>query len=143
MTAQQAQQLAEVTTLLRFYSVSRVVDVGLKQEQNNETNMNIKDIYRSTYMKADDLSGRTAKHTISGCTAEKVGDDERLVLSFSENDRPLVLNKTNANSLAELYGPETGAWEGNAIKLVPSTTSFQGKMVKCIRISPERVANDV
>ena len=30
-------------------------------------------------MKADDLNGRTAKHTIVGCTAEKVGEDERLV----------------------------------------------------------------
>ena len=105
--------------------------------------MNIKDIYRSTYMKADDLSGRTAKHTISGCTAEKVGEEEKLVLAFSDNDRPLVLNKTNANSLAELYGPETSEWEGKAIKLVPSTTSYQGKMVKCIRISPERVTTDV
>ena len=94
-------------------------------------------------MKADDLKGRTAKHTIVGCTAEVVGEDKRLVLAFSDNDRPLVLNKTNANSLAELYGPETGGWEGKAIKLVPSTTSYQGKMVKCIRISPERVTTDV
>jgi len=105
--------------------------------------MDYTDIYRSSYMKADDLNGRTAKHTIVGCTAEVVGEDKRLVLAFSDNDRPLVLNKTNANSLAELYGPETGGWEGKAIKLVPSTTSYQGKMVKCIRISPERVANDV
>ena len=90
-------------------------------------------------MKADDLKGRTAKYTIVDCTAEVVGEDKRLVLAFSDTDRPLVLNKTNANSLAELYGPETGGWEGKAIKLVPSTTSYQGKMVKCIRISPEKV----
>ena len=105
--------------------------------------MQYTDIYRSSYMKADDLNGRTAKHTIVGCTAEVVGEDKRLVLAFSDNDRPLVLNKTNANSLAELYGPETGEWEGKAIKLVPSTTSYQGKTVKCIRISPERVTTDV
>ena len=94
-------------------------------------------------MKADDLKGRTAKHTISACKAEVVGEDKKLVLAFSNNDMPLVLNKTNATTLAEIYGPETGEWEGKAIKLVPSTTSFQGKMVKCIRISPEQVANDV
>ena len=105
--------------------------------------MQYTDIYRSSYMKADDLKGRTAKYTIVDCTAEVVGEDKRLVLAFSDNDRPLVLNKTNANSLAELYGPETSEWEGKAIKLVPSTTSYQGKMVKCIRISPERVATDV
>jgi hypothetical protein len=94
-------------------------------------------------MKADDLNGRTAKHTIVGCTAEVVGEDKKLVLAFSTDDMPLVLNKTNATTLAELYGPETSEWEGKAIKLVPSTTSYQGKMVKCIRISPEQVANDV
>ena len=101
--------------------------------------MDYTDIYRSSYMRAADLGGRTAKYTISACKAEVVGEDKRLVLAFSNNDMPLVLNKTNATTLAELYGPETGAWEGNAIKLVPSTTSFQGKMVKCIRISPEKV----
>ena len=105
--------------------------------------MDYTDIYRSSYMKADDLNGRTAKHTIVGCTAEVVGEDKKLVLAFSNNDMPLVLNKTNATTLAELYGPETGGWEGKAIKLVPSTTSYQGKMVKCIRISPERVTTDV
>ena len=94
-------------------------------------------------MKADDLGGRTAKHTISACKAEVVGEDKKLVLVFSNEDTSLVLNKTNATTLAELYGPETSEWEGKAIKLVPSTTSYQGKMVKCIRISPERVANDV
>ena len=114
---------------------------GLRLNENiiDKNTVQYTDIYRSAYLKAEDLSGRTAKHTISGCTAEKVGDDERLVLAFSENDRSLVLNKTNATTLAELYGPETCAWEGKAIKLVPSTTSFQGKMVKCIRISPEKV----
>ena len=101
--------------------------------------MNVNEIYRSSYMRADDLKGRTGKYTISACKAEVVGEDKRLVLAFSNNDIPLVLNKTNANSLAELYGSETGEWEGKAIKLVPSTTSYQGKMVKCIRISPEKV----
>ena len=105
--------------------------------------MDYTDIYRSSYMKADDLGGRTAKHTIVGCTAEVVGEDKKLVLAFSTDDMPLVLNKTNATTLAELYGPETSEWDGKAIKLVPSTTSYQGKMVKCIRISPEQVANDV
>ena len=123
---------AEVVSLSSEWMVESKQKIKIKH-------MDYSTIYRSSYMKAEDLSGRTAKHTISSCTAEKVGEDERLVLAFSENDRPLVLNKTNATTLAELYGPETGEWEGKAIKLVPSTTSFQGKTVKCIRISPEQV----
>jgi hypothetical protein len=101
--------------------------------------MNYKEIYRSKYMKADDLNGRTATYTVTGCTAEDVGDDTKLVLAFSETDRPLVLNTTNATTMAELHGSETDSWEGKKVKLVPATTQYQGKLVKCTRISPEMV----
>ena len=101
--------------------------------------MDYKEIYRSKFMKADDLNGRSATYTVNGCTAEDVGDDTKLVLAFSEIDRPLVLNTTNATTMAELHGPETDGWEGKKVKLVPATTQYQGKLVKCTRISPEMV----
>jgi hypothetical protein len=101
--------------------------------------MNYKEIYRSKYMKADDLNGRSATYTVNGCTAEDVGVDTKLVLAFSETDRPLVLNTTNATTMAELHGSETDSWEGKKVKLVPATTQYQGKLVKCTRISPEMV----
>ena len=101
--------------------------------------MDYKDIYRSKYMKADDLNGRSATYTVSGCIAEDVGDDTKLVFAFSETDRPLVLNTTNATTMAELHGSETDSWEGKKVKLVPATTQYQGKTVKCTRISPEMV----
>ena len=43
--------------------------------------MDYQDIYRSQYMKADDLNGRSATYTVNGCTAEDVGDDTKLVLA--------------------------------------------------------------
>ena len=101
--------------------------------------MDYKEIYRSKFMKADDLNGRSATYTVSGCLAEDVGNNTKLVLAFSETDRPLVLNTTNATAMAELHGPETDGWEGKKVKLIPSTTQFQGKTVKCTRISPEMV----
>jgi hypothetical protein len=101
--------------------------------------MDYKEIYRSKFMKADDLNGRSATYTVNGCTAEDVGDDTKLVLAFSEIDRPLVLNTTNATTMAELHGPETDSWGGKKVKLLPSTTQYQGKLVKCTRISPEMV----
>ena len=113
-----------------------------KQKQNTERTkqeMDYKEIYRSKFMKADDLNGRSATYTVNGCTAEDVGDDTKLVLAFSETDRPLVLNKTNVVIMAELFGPESDGWEGKQIKLVTSTTQYQGKTVKCTRISPEMV----
>jgi hypothetical protein len=41
--------------------------------------------------------------------------------------------------MAELHGPETDSWGGKKVKLLPSTTQYQGKLVKCTRISPEMV----
>ena len=102
--------------------------------------MDYKEIYRSKFMKSDDLNGRTATYTVTDCAADTIGDDTKLVLAFSETDKPLVLNKTNATIMAELHGPETDGWEGKQIKLVPATTQYQGKTVKCTRISPEIVA---
>ena len=101
--------------------------------------MDYKEIYRSKFMKADDLNGRSATYTVNGCTAEDVGDDTKLVLAFSEIDRPLVLNRTNVTTMAELFGPETDSWGGKKVKLLPATTQYQGKLVKCTRISPEIV----
>ena len=115
----------------------------IKQKQNTERikyEMDYKDIYRSKFMKADDLNGRSATYTVNGCTAEDVGDDTKLLLEFAETDRPLVLNTTNATTMAELHGPETDNWGGKKVKLVPATTQYQGKLVKCTRISPEIVA---
>ena len=101
--------------------------------------MDYKEIYRSKFMKADDLNGRSATYTVSSCIDEDVGNDRKLVLAFTETDRPLVLNTTNVTTMAELYGPESDGWEGKQIKLVPATTQYQGKLVKCTRISPEMV----
>jgi hypothetical protein len=101
--------------------------------------MDYKEVYKSQYMKADDLNGRAATYTVTSCTAETVGEDKRLVLKFSGTGRPLVLNRTNAITMAELHGPETDNWGGKKVKLVPATTQYQGKLVKCTRISPEMV----
>src|SRR5687767_9451645 len=36
---------------------------------------------------------------------------------------PLLLNKTNAKTIARLYGNNPSAWTGKMITLIPSTTS--------------------
>ena len=50
---------------------------------------------------------------------------------------PLLLNKTNAKTIAQLYGNNPKAWEGNLITLFPSTTSVGGAEVDCIRVRPK------
>ena len=101
--------------------------------------MNVHEMYRSNYMKSDSLNGQAFCFTITDCSAEKVGEGEkRLVLAFLEVSSLMILDRTNTNMLAELYGPETSEWEGKVIKLAPSTTSFLGETVKYLRICHER-----
>jgi hypothetical protein len=47
---------------------------------------------------------------------------------------PLLLNKTNAKTIAKLYGNSPSAWVGKFISLFPSTTSVGGEDVDCIRV---------
>ena len=47
---------------------------------------------------------------------------------------PLLLNKTNANTIAQLYGTKIGGWIGKLIELYPATTSVGGAEKECIRI---------
>lgn len=63
---------------------------------------------------------------------------------------PLLLNKTNAKTIAQLYGNNPSAWVGKLVTLYPSTTSVGGAEVDCIRVrpkvpsqKPQRQARDV
>jgi hypothetical protein len=53
------------------------------------------------------------------------------------------LNKTNAKTIARLYGNNPGAWTGKLITLYPATTSVGGEDMDCIRVrneTPKRAA---
>ena len=50
---------------------------------------------------------------------------------------PLALNKTNAKTIARLYGNDPRKWEGRLIALYPDKAEAFGQMVDCIRIRPE------
>jgi hypothetical protein len=55
------------------------------------------------------------------------GDQENPVLSFKERDKLLVLNKTNARTIAALYGPETSEWAGKRITITGEHGAWFGK----------------
>jgi hypothetical protein len=71
---------------------------------------------------------------------EKIGDDERPVLHFQGADKGLVLNKTNANTIAAIFGEETDNWFGHPLEVYPSETDYQGKRVACIRVRAVQAA---
>lgn len=58
------------------------------------------------------------------------------VLHFEGRKLPLALNKTNAKTVARLYGNEMDEWVGKKITIYPTTTEMAGEVVDCIRIRP-------
>ena len=48
--------------------------------------------------------------------------------------KPLVLNRTNADTIAELYGNKPSEWAGKRVVLMVAETQLKGKPVNCIRL---------
>jgi len=57
------------------------------------------------------------------------------LLHFKGAKKPLVLNKTNSDSIAEIHGDKPSNWIGKQIVLYATTTKLnKTKTVNCIRI---------
>ncbi len=103
--------------------------------------MNIFDCFPSKYLKAADFQGQDVTLMIVAVRMEPIGDDEeKPIVRFEEAKRGLLLNRTNARTIAELHGQDTDAWRGKRITLFPTTTEFRGSVVECIRVRPAAVA---
>lgn len=96
--------------------------------------MNINGAFPSDYLKESDLQGKTFTMTMGRVEIAKLGDDQKPILYFQGAEKGLALNKTNANTIADAYGPETDNWHGKKLEVYPSETDYQGKRVPCIRV---------
>ena len=100
--------------------------------------MRISAAFPSDYLKAADLQDRTIRVTMSHIKLEQIGQGDKQetkpVLYFQGKEKGLVLNKTNANTIAAVYGDDTDNWEGAEIDLFPAMVDFQGKSVAAIRV---------
>jgi hypothetical protein len=98
---------------------------------------NIQDAFPSNYLKASDLKGQQPVVTIDRVEFEPVGRTKEMkpVLYFVGKEKGIVLNKTNANNVANLAGTSmTEEWTGVRIRLYATHVEFQGESVEAIRI---------
>lgn len=99
--------------------------------------MNINKSFSGQYIKSSEIDHDTIL-TIRKVALESVGQgddqEEKPIVFFSEIDRGLVLNKTNAGTIAGLYGAETDDWIGKQITLYSTEVSFQGKQMLGLRV---------
>jgi hypothetical protein len=99
--------------------------------------MNINNLFPSKYLKSGDLE-EDLTLTIKSIIQENIGQGEKQevkpILYFSETEKGMVLNKTNANTISSLYGPETDAWPGKRITVFATEVDFAGKQTLALRV---------
>lgn len=99
--------------------------------------MKVSDAFPSAYLTAADLGGKTVRVTIKGYRMFQFEDQdkEKLILSFSDHDKELVTNVTNANMITEVLGTdEMDDWTGKTISLKSQKVQFGSKMTDAIRV---------
>jgi len=96
------------------------------------------DMFPSKYLAAADCEEEDLVVTISEVKEERLGQgnqaEDKFIVYFNEVDKGLVLNKTNAKSIADLHGGDTDDWEGKRVALYATEVEFQGKRSMGIRI---------
>jgi hypothetical protein len=97
------------------------------------------DFDKSKYLCAEDLKSEK-KFRIKSVTVEVVGTgkekekEKKLVVWFTNDERGLVLNKTNNRTLRDKFGDDVSGWPGNIIIVFPTMVEMQGKMTPALRV---------
>jgi hypothetical protein len=103
----------------------------------------VTDIYDTPlfpYIEGDVLAERsddlvlTIQRVLQGEMASSRGTEEKVIVQFRETDKALILNKTNAAAIWQLYGRKTADWIGKRIALYCEPTRAFGKMHNAIRV---------
>jgi hypothetical protein len=66
---------------------------------------------------------------------DKGESEVKWAVFFAEVEKGLVLNKTNARTLARAFGEDTDAWTGKVVDLVVREVEFSGRVVPGLRVS--------
>ena len=92
---------------------------------------------QSRFLKAADLKGEK-KFRIKNVTEELVGTEaqkeKKLAVWFTNDERGLVLNKTNNRAIRGAYGDDTAGWVGKIIAVFPTMVDMRGKMTPALRV---------
>ena len=102
-------------------------------------------LYAGTYLKADDLAGKTYTATIAGVERVEIAEENGAVrpkaaVQLQGWPAKLLLNKTNFETIAGAYGRQSAGWLGKPLEVYPDTTLFGGRSVPCVRVRVPRPA---
>ena len=101
--------------------------------------MKLTEMFPSNLLKAQDVTDAGGEMPLKIFNVEikefdgDGGKERKPILIFTD-DRRMVLNKTNANIIAEMFGDDTDLCINKEITLHVQSVEFQGKLVPSIRV---------
>lgn len=100
------------------------------------------DLFPGRFIRAANFDGKDVTYTITNVMLEELegdrGKEVKPIVSFSEINKQLVLNKTNALALKAMFGSEVTDWNGKRVTLYPLTIEWEGNDLAIrVRGSPD------
>jgi hypothetical protein len=130
--------------MIHYCSVPRCRNIGRLVEVGDRVAWRCRSCHPvpTEVLSLDDYEGTTAEceklgdeWAVDEVRMEDIGDDkEKPVMYFKGKKKGLVLNVTNARMIESYFGEEMDDWTGKEIEIYPDKTSFQGRIVDCLRV---------
>jgi hypothetical protein len=101
--------------------------------------MKTSEMHPSKFLKSEDIKGKPIVATISFVEMQLVGqgqDQKKKPILHFEEGKPMVLNKTNTETIEEAFGDESDEWAGKKLKIFCAKVDFGGKRVDGLRVEP-------
>jgi hypothetical protein len=100
--------------------------------------MKTSDAFPSRYIQTATVKAKPIVATISTVEMELVGqgaDQRRKPVLHLEGEKPMVLNRTNFETLCDAFG-DSDEWPGHKIKVYAVRTQYAGKSIDGLRVEP-------
>jgi hypothetical protein len=100
--------------------------------------MKLSDAFPSRYLQTATVKAKPIVATIGHLTMEAVGhgaEQKQKPVLHLEGQKPLVLNRTNFEALADAFG-DSDEWSGHKIKVYAARTQYAGKSMDGLRVEP-------
>jgi hypothetical protein len=100
--------------------------------------MKTSDAFPSRYLQTATVKARPIVAIISGVAMELVGqgaDQKRKPVLHLEGEKPMVLNRTNFEALANAFG-DSDEWPGRQIGVYATRVQYAGKTMDGLRVEP-------